>query len=126
LVPWAVAHLQPSWIHHVQVRHIVETLCQQVEEDHWHDIASFVEDFDDAPSQALITEAAAEGRSIPNPALQLPDMAMKLRNAALEAELSDLNRQIGQPDLQDTQRIELLHRQQEIRQLRRQPLPPVG
>jgi hypothetical protein len=52
-------------------------------------------------------------------------MAVKLRNTSLEIEIADLHRQIGQPDLSEDQRIELLQRQQAIRLLRRQPLPPV-
>jgi DNA primase len=125
LVPWATAHLEPNWIRHPQVRAIVSALYQSFREDNWHDVAGFVQAFDDAGAQAFITEAAAEARDIPNPNQQLPDVAVKLRNAVLDSELTALSRQIGQPQLSDAERINLLKRQQEIRSARRQSLPPV-
>jgi DNA primase len=124
LVSWAIDHLTTDWIRHPQTRRVVERLYQRVRDDEWRGVASFVEDFDDGPTQALITEAAAEDRPIPNPRIQLPDVAMKLRNAALDAELTALTREIGRADLSESQRLEALHRQQEIRRLRRQPMPP--
>ncbi len=125
LVPWAIQHLPPEWIQHPQTRRIVESIYRQVQDGEWQGVASLVEDFEDEASQAIITEAATEDRKIPNPGLQLPDVAMKLRNATLDAELAALTREIGRTDLQEEQRLDRLHRQQEIRRLRRQSLPPV-
>jgi hypothetical protein len=51
---------------------------------------------------------------------------MKLRNVSLDGEVADLNRQIGQPDIADEKRNCMLRRQQEIRELRRKPLPPIS
>jgi len=125
LVPWAVAHLQAGWIQHPQVRRIVESLYGVTEAGQWQGVASFVDGFEDGSLQGLITQCVAASHTIPNPPQQLSDMAVKLRNTSLEIEIADLHRQIGQPDLSEDQRIELLQRQQAIRLLRRQPLPPV-
>lgn len=125
LVSWAISHLQPGWIQHARVRRIVERLYQSVGQGDWQDIAGFVEDMDDDSLRALVTGAAAEGRAIPNPEQQLPDVAMKLRNASLEAELAALQRQLGDPAVSEDQRIGLLRRQGDLRQLRLQPLPPL-
>jgi DNA primase len=126
LVPWAVSHLPPEWIPHSQVRRVVESIYRRVQTDEWRGVASLVEDFEDAPTQALITEAAAGDRKIPNPGLQLPDVAMKLRNASMDAELAGLSRELGQADLPEALRLDRLRRQEEIRRWRRQPLPPVA
>ena len=125
MMEWASVHLMPDWVRHSKVRAIVTALYEMVEAGNWHDVPSFVGHFDDPASRALITEAAAESRGIPNPGQQLPDLAIKLRNAMLDAELARLNRQISQPELTDAERIELLHRQQDVRQSRRAPLPPL-
>jgi hypothetical protein len=125
LVPWAAAHLQTAWIQHPQVRRIVEGLYRVVEEDQWSGVADFVNGFDDGSLQGLITQCAAAGQPIHNPAQQLPDIAVKLRNASLEVELAELQRRVGSPDLSEERRIEILQRQQAIRLLRRQSLPPV-
>ncbi len=125
LVPWAAAHLQTAWIQHPQVRRIVEGLYRVVEEDQWSGVADFVNGFDDGSLQGLITQCAAADQPIRNPAQQLPDIAVKLRNASLEVELAELQRRVGSPDLSEERRIEILQRQQAIRLLRRQSLPPV-
>jgi len=126
LAPWAAANVPTDWIQHPLIRAIVTALCRNVSQADWTDVAGFVEHFGDAPSQALITEAAAEGRAIPNPGQQLPDVAMKLRNARLGVESTALNRRIAQPEVAEEERNRMLHRLQEIRQLKRQPLPPAG
>jgi DNA primase len=125
LVPWAAAHLQTAWIQHPQVRRIVEGLYRVVEEDQWSGVADFVNGFGDGSLQGLITQCAAADQPIRNPAQQLPDIAVKLRNASLEVELAELQRRVGSPDLSEERRIEILQRQQAIRLLRRQSLPPV-
>lgn len=125
LVPWAAEHLDVHWIRHSHVREVFATLVNAVSAESWKDVAAFIAEFPDPGVQALITEVAAGGREIPNPSLQLPDVAIKLRNAALDREINQLNRRIGDAAVADDARNSALLRQQELRQLKRAPLPAV-
>jgi hypothetical protein len=72
----------------------------------------------------LVTEAATEDRLLPNPQQQLADVALRLRNLFIERQLAALMHRANQPELDDAARVELLHQQQALRQLKRQPLQP--
>jgi hypothetical protein len=58
-----------------------------------------------------------------NPAQQLADMATWLRNQFIDRQLQTMLQQANQPGLGDAERDQLLRRQQELRQLKRQPIP---
>jgi hypothetical protein len=70
----------------------------------------------------LITEAAAEDRKIPNPEMQLADVILKLRNQFLDRQIASLTQKASQPEISETEKLEMLREQQQLRQLKRQPL----
>jgi hypothetical protein len=105
---------------------VVSALARQAHGEDWPGVAAFLNEFEDPSTQALISGAAAGGRELPNPELQLPDVAAKLRNAALDREMADLNRRIGDPGISEADRIAVLRRQQEIRSEKREALPPAA
>jgi hypothetical protein len=75
--------------------------------------------------QNLITEAATEERPIPNPVQQLADVALRLRNQFIDRQLMSLIQQANQPETDEVARENLLRQQQELRKMKRQPLPPL-
>jgi hypothetical protein len=75
--------------------------------------------------QNLVTEAVAENRAIPNPEQQLADVTLRLRNQFLDRQLAALTHRASQRETTDAQRLDLLRQQQQLRQLRRQPLAPL-
>jgi hypothetical protein len=123
LIGWAAAHLSPDWIRHPGVRVVVQHLYAQGLPE--AGVAALLEELPDPAAAGLVTEVAADGRAVPNPGQQLPDIATKLRNAFLENQLAALIREMEQPATSEERRIELLRSQQALRTLRRQPLPPV-
>ncbi len=122
LIPWAVLHLDVNWILHRYTRQIVDLRLAAHEHVTWHSLAEFLDGCDTAEQRSLITEAVAEERKIPNPETQLADMTLKLRNQFLDRRLGELMQKIGQPEINDAQKMELLQEQQQLKQQKRLPL----
>ena len=78
LVAWAALHLDVNWIAHPLVRQIVtQRLAAQTNET-WKNLAAFLDECESAEMRALVTEAVAEDRKIPNPDQQLADVVPAL------------------------------------------------
>ncbi len=73
----------------------------------------------DVRVQSLLTEALSENRPIPNPAQQIKDVALRLRNQFIDRELDRLKLRANQPQTTDAEAVEILTRQQELRSLKR-------
>src|SRR5437667_463015 len=84
--------------------------------------AALLPEMPEAAVHSLVTEAISEQREIPNRAQQLADTVRRLRDQFIDRQLHSLAQRIGQQDLADTERIELLKQQQALRHLKRQPL----
>lgn len=123
LLDWAANHLSLEWIAHPQVREIVDARLNAHAEQRY-DIGSLMSEFDDPGIHQLISEAAAESREIPNRTQQLSDVTRRLRDGALERQMAALAARMTQPGLDESERVELLRQQQELRRLKRSPLIP--
>ncbi|HUA67449.1 MAG TPA: hypothetical protein VMA13_02780, partial [Candidatus Saccharimonadales bacterium] len=75
--------------------------------------------------RALITEAVAEDRKIPNPDQQLADVTLKLRNQFLDRQIAALTQKASQPQISDSEKIELLREQKKLRDRKGAPLTPL-
>ncbi len=124
LIEWCAAHLDPNWIQHAQVRQFVAQRLDACRQQSWRGVAAFLDDCESAELRNLVTEAATDERPIPNPSQQLADMTSRLRNQSIDRRLSALMQQANQPELNDAVRIGILKQQQELRQLKRQAMPP--
>ena len=126
LVGWAVGHLDPDWVQHAVARQIVTQRLAAHSNQSWTSLAAFLETCDTPEMQSLVTEATTEPRPIPNPAQQLADLALRLRNQSIDRQLAALMQRTHHPDVGEAERLDLLHRQQELRQLKRRPMEPGG
>jgi hypothetical protein len=126
LADWCSAHLESDWIQHVLARQIVSRRMEAHRKNNWRGLGAFLDECEAPGMQNLITEAAAEDRPIPNPAQQLADVAVRLRNHFVDRQLHTLIQRANQPDADETARVELLRQQQLLRQLKRQPISPPG
>ena len=120
--PWLAAHLNMNWIPHPHVREIIARRLAAESEGRWHGLASFLSECEMPGLQALITEASAGQREIPNAPQQLADLTLRLRNQSLDRQLAEAMQRTSQPDLTDDARLELLKQQQELRKAKQQPL----
>lgn len=122
LVAWAALHLDMNWISHPLARQIVERrLAAQVNET-WKSLAAFLDECGTPEMRALVTEAVADDRKLPNPDQQLADVTLKLRNQYLDRQITALTQKASQPEVADVEKVELLRDQQKLRDQKRVPL----
>jgi DNA primase len=122
LVAWATLHLDVNWISHPFVRQIVtQRLAAQTNET-WKNLTAFLDECESPEMRALVTEAVAEDRKLPNPDQQLGDVVLKLRNQFLDRQIAASIQRASQPETSEADRMELLRQQQELRQQKRAPL----
>jgi hypothetical protein len=121
-VRWAALYLDVNWIVHASVRHIIDRRIVAQQTETWHNLGEFLDGFEMPEDRSLITEAAAEDRTIPNPEIQLADVVLKLRNQHLEHQIASLTQKVSQPETADADKVQLLQQQQQLRAQKRSPL----
>ena len=110
---------------HPLVKQIISRRLAAHSHETWQGLPDFLAECESPELQSLITEATADERPIPNPAQQLSDVALRLRNQFLDRRLAALLQRANLPETSETERLDLLRQQQELRLLKRQPLSPV-
>ena len=123
---WLEAHLDLDWVTHPAVREILQqhfALAAGSTE------AGMPELLGELPSDAfkrLATEAGTvpDGRSIPDPAKQLNDTVLRLRNQFIERRLAGIKRELT--GASDDQLAKLLAERMQLKDLTRHPLEPLA
>ena len=122
LVEWCAANAQAEWIQHPLARQIFSKRIEAQRAGSWSSLGGFLDACETPEMRSLVTEAATEERTIPNPQQQLADVALRLRNQFIDRQLAALMHRANQPDLDDAARVNLLKQQQELREMKRKPL----
>jgi DNA primase len=121
-VSQAAVYLDAGWILHPLARQIVEKRLAAQTNETWHNLAAFLDECESSEMRALVTEAVAEDRKLPNPDRQLADVATFLRNQFLDRQIAASVQRASQPETPEAEKLELLRKQQELRQQKRAPL----
>jgi DNA primase len=124
LAPLAEQFLDSNWIPHPQVRHVVEQRLAAQAHQTWQSLGAFLGECD-AATQALITEAVAEERKLPNPEQQFKDVTLRLRNEYLDRQIAAITLQASQSDIGDEEKLKLLQARQGFREQKRTALTPI-
>ncbi len=122
LLDWAASRLDLNWVQHATVRRILASRLATASGGSRPGVASLLGESSDSAAHSLITEAVSEQREIPNRAQQLADIAKRLRDQFIDRQLAALSQHVTQPDLSDDARLAFFQKQQELRQLKKQPL----
>jgi len=122
LVPWAAAKLDPLWIRHPLVRDIVQKRLLAHADATWLNLPAFLDQLQAPEAQSFITEVTAADRPLPNPAQQLADLAVKLRNQSIDAQVRERLRRVEQPGLSEADRVELLRQCEALRKIKKQTI----
>jgi DNA primase len=122
LVGWAALHVDPEWLQHPFVKQIIALRLAAHSQETWQNLPQFLHECEAPDLQNLITEASADERAIPNPAQQLSDVTLRLRNQFIDRQLAALLQRANLPEISESERMDLLRQQQELRLLKRQPL----
>jgi DNA primase len=125
-VGWLQTHLDLNWVQHPHVRQIIDHRLVAQASGVWQSVAYFISHCESAEMRNLIAEAGTENRPVANPAQQLGDIVLKLRNQHLDRQLAQLTTRAAHPGVTDEAGLELLREQQTLRQLKRQPLTPLN
>jgi len=121
---WLKAHLDLDWVQHAHVREIVSLRLSADTGGAWQGVAAFLHQCPAGEIHNMITEAAMENRPIANPQQQLSDIVLRLRNQFIDRQLSALTQRANQPGTTEEEHLDLIHRQQALRQLKKQLLAP--
>lgn len=124
ILGWAALHLDADWVQHPLVKQVVSRRLAAHSQETWQGLPNFLDECETPELQNLITEAVADERPLPNPAQQLSDVVLRLRNQFLDRRLAASLQRANQPETGEAERLDLLREQQELRLLKRQPLNP--
>ncbi len=108
------------------MRRIVSRYVSTHADQSWQGVAAFLSEFEEADARMLITEATTDQKPLPNPAQQIADITLRLRNNFLDRQIGALSQKASQPDLTEDEGLAILREQQELRTLKRQPLNPLS
>jgi DNA primase len=125
LVDWAANYLEVNWVQHPVVKQVVDWRLKTHVDQSWTSLAAFLGQCEAPELQNLITEATMQERALPNPAQQLADVTLRLRNEFIDRQMAGLKHRVNQPETDETERLDLLRHQQALRQQKLQPLASV-
>ena len=136
-VEWIARHFAIDWILDDVVREIVARRIEIHRNGEWQNVPQFLTQFE--RYQSLVTEAITrplyvdddgtkfrKERPMGDPIQQLLGIGLRLRNESIERQLATLNQRISQPETSDSDKVEMLREQQQLKQLKREPLAPLG
>lgn len=126
LVGWLAAHLDSAWLQHEGVREVVALRLAADDSQTWTGPASLLTQIGDDATRSFISELMAEARPVPNPAQQLQDIVLRLRNQSIEREMAALLQQANAPGIDETNHVQLLQRREALRMKKGQPLSPLA
>ncbi len=133
LVPWVADRLDCKWIKHPTVRRIVEARIASLQADSWTGVPGFLDAFEDEEARSLVTQAVTDRRKIADPARTLmgdPSYADKrgileqLRDEYVDGQMAALRQRVNNPQTSETEQVDLLRQQQQLRSLKGRSLGP--
>jgi DNA primase len=142
---WLGATLQLDWLTHPGVRRIIALRLAGFADGSWSGPAQLLGELPDDATRALCTQAMAESdRMLADPAdvpgtdplraarikadrakarhAMLRDALTRLRNEHLDRRMTELNRELHQPHLEDSEQNAILREREQLRQQKKQPL----
>lgn len=131
LVGWVADRLDFQWLQHPMVRRIVEARIASFRSDSWKGVAGFLDSIEDEAARGLVAEVVSDRKAITDPERVLKGnptytdnrgILERLRGEFITRQLAELQQRANQPECGETDRIELLRQQAELRRLKRQPL----
>ncbi len=142
---WLANTLRLEWLTHFGVRQIVALRLAGYANENWQGPAQLLGDLPDDAARSLCTQAMAESDRMlatPQPRegedaarasriqsererarlAMLRDVLTRLRNDFIDRRMSELNRDINNPSLPETEHVALLRESAQLRQQKKQPL----
>ena len=121
---WLEAHLDLDWVAHPAVREILQQHFALAAGNPGAGLPALLSALNADAFKRLATEAVADGRTIPDPAKQLKDIVLRLRNQFIERRLGGIKRELTGAN--DDQLAKLLAERTQLKELTRHPLEPLA
>jgi DNA primase len=125
---WAAAHLDPGWMLHPVARRVVEARLHQAGAGGSGDLGGLIQSLgeDDTAAARMVTEAAAESRSLGDVQQQLAQAVRRLRDLSLDRQITALKVEAEAADLSPDQYRKIVEEGNALRMAKRQPLSPLA
>ena len=121
---WLEAHLDLEWVTHPAVREIVQQSFALHVEKPDAGMPELLGTLQSGTFKRLATEVVADGRTIPDPARQLNDIVLRLRNQFIESRLAGIKREFT--GASDDQVAKLISERTQLKELTLEPLEPLA
>src|SRR5262249_37732973 len=92
----------------------------------WSGAASLLSELAEKPMAQLLSEVLAEDRPVPNPQQQLNDIVLMLRNQFIERQMAAIVQKTADPNVPETERVDLLRSIQELKGAKARALSALG
>ncbi|HYE31977.1 MAG TPA: DNA primase [Methylomirabilota bacterium] len=132
-IQWAVQHLEPGWIENGVARQVVGGCFDEWCSGRWSGVAAFTQTLEENPSASkLVTEAVCEQRPLGNPEEVLKGTAthaglvVRIRDRYLDRQILALTSKLEDARLSEEERLAALQERVRLRQMKGQPLMPLG
>ena len=119
---WVAAHLDLAWVEHPAVRRAVETRLRAHAEDSWRGVPALIDAMQDPVATGLITGAVTGAQLTGDLSRNLMETIRMLRSAFIDRHLGELKLRLSQPGLLESEAVEVLNEQSQLRRLKQQPL----
>src|SRR6185295_11971 len=109
---------------HPIAKRVVQARILSQREDSWKGVVSLLDQLDDEETRNLVTDAASDPKKIEDPEKALKGdpshgdkrgILERLRDEFLDRQLAALQHRANNPETPDSERLELLKQQQELR-----------
>ncbi len=130
--------MDSNWFPSQISREIFSRRIHLFKTDSWAGLNEFLAECSEPAIQSFVTECLTKPlvpntdgyksprkTELPNPEIQLADVALKLRNQFLDRQIATLTQKISQPETGDDERLSLLREQMKLKEQKRLPLSPV-
>ena len=124
-IPWVHSHLDMNWVQHPHVREIMTLRLAAHAEGNWQGVAAFLTQCENGEMNNLITEVTVEDRPILDQNRELNDSVLRLRNQFIDRQIKVIVRRADQPDIDDTERVEIRRQLETLGLSKREPLKPL-
>ncbi len=119
---WVAAHFDLAWVEHPAVRRAVEARLRAHAEASWRGVPVLIDAMQDPAATGLITGAVTGAQLTGDLSRNLMETIRMLRSAFIDRRLGELKLRLSQPGLLESEAVEVINEQSQLRRLKQQPL----
>ena len=123
---WLESHLDPDWVTNPAVREILQQHFALLAGNPDAGMPELLDTLQADAFKRLATEAVADGRAIHDPARQLKDIVLRLRNQFIKRRLAEIQHKLHEVGKDEDKLKSSLAERAQLKELTRHPLEPLA